>query len=99
VPRYLAVQSLQRQKTRIAYLQNGECKLVSRNQRNLGFEALKRSLAKLPAQNGIIDGSALKEPTLRSEQIAQHSSTFPSKRDETSKSPEFEIEIRPLSKR
>ena len=45
--------------TRIAYLQNGECKLVSRNQRNLGFEALKRSLAKLPAQNGIIDGEII----------------------------------------
>jgi ATP-dependent DNA ligase len=28
----------------IAYLQNGESKLVSRNQQNLGFEALKRSL-------------------------------------------------------
>jgi ATP-dependent DNA ligase len=40
----------------IAYLQNGESKLVSRNQRNLGFEALKRSLAKLPVENAIIDG-------------------------------------------
>jgi ATP-dependent DNA ligase len=30
----------------IAYLQHGESKLVSRNQRNLGFEALQRSLAK-----------------------------------------------------
>ena len=39
----------------IAYLQNGECKLVSRNQRNLGFEALKRSLANLPVQNAIND--------------------------------------------
>jgi ATP-dependent DNA ligase len=27
----------------IAYLRNGESKLVSRNQRNLGFEALKRA--------------------------------------------------------
>ena len=33
-----------------------ECKVVSRNQRNLGFEALKRSLAKLPVQNAILDG-------------------------------------------
>ena len=40
----------------IAYLQHGESKLVSRNQRNLGFEALKRSLAKLPVENAIIDG-------------------------------------------
>jgi len=29
----------------VVYLQNDECKLISRNQRNLGFEALKRSLA------------------------------------------------------
>ena len=40
----------------IAYLQNGESKLVSRNQRNLGFEALKRSLAKLLVENAIVDG-------------------------------------------
>jgi len=43
----------------VAYLQNGECKLVSRNQRNLGFEALKRSLAKLPVENAIIDGEVI----------------------------------------
>jgi len=43
----------------IAYLQNGECKLVSRNQRNLGFEALKRSLAKLPVENAILDGEVI----------------------------------------
>jgi bifunctional non-homologous end joining protein LigD len=43
----------------IAYLQNGESKLVSRNQRNLGFEALKRSLAKLPVENAIIDGEVI----------------------------------------
>jgi len=40
----------------IAYLQNRESKLVSRNQRNLGFEALKRSLAKLPVRTAILDG-------------------------------------------
>jgi ATP-dependent DNA ligase len=40
----------------IAYLQHGGCKLVSRNQRNLGFEALKRLLANLPVRNAIIDG-------------------------------------------
>jgi len=33
--------------------------LVSRNQRNLGFEALKRSLAKLPVKNAIIDGEII----------------------------------------
>src|SRR6516162_1579316 len=43
----------------IAYLQNGESKLVSRNQRNLGFEALKRSLAKLPVENAILDGEVI----------------------------------------
>ena len=43
----------------IAYPQNGESKLVSRNQRNLGFEALKRSLAKLPVENGILDGEVI----------------------------------------
>ena len=40
----------------VAYLQNGECKLFLRNQRNLGFEPLKRSLGKLPAQSAILDG-------------------------------------------
>ena len=43
----------------IAYLQNGECRLVSRNQRTLGFDALKRSLAKLPAQTAILDGEII----------------------------------------
>src|SRR5215831_2699569 len=43
----------------IAYLQNGESKLVSRNQRNLGFETLKRSLAKLPVENAILDGEVI----------------------------------------
>src|SRR5215469_1330397 len=43
----------------IAYLQNGESKLVSRNQRNLGFEALKRSLAKLPVENASLDGEVI----------------------------------------
>jgi len=43
----------------ISYLQNGESKLVSRNQRNLGFESLKKALAKLPVQNAIIDGEVI----------------------------------------
>jgi bifunctional non-homologous end joining protein LigD len=43
----------------IAYLQHGESKLVSRNQRDLGFEALKRSLAKLPVENAILDGEVI----------------------------------------
>jgi bifunctional non-homologous end joining protein LigD len=43
----------------IACLQHGGCKLVSRNQRNLGFEALKRLLANLPVRNAIIDGEII----------------------------------------
>ena len=42
----------------IAYL-HGESKLVLRNQRNLGFEALKRPLAKLPVENAMIDGEII----------------------------------------
>jgi bifunctional non-homologous end joining protein LigD len=41
---------------RLLYLQSGECKIVSRNQRNLGFESLKKALTKLPVQSAIIDG-------------------------------------------
>jgi bifunctional non-homologous end joining protein LigD len=37
------------------YLQSGECKIVSRNQRNLGFDSLKEVLANLPLRNAIID--------------------------------------------
>src|SRR5215469_9421345 len=40
----------------IAYLQSGESQLVSRSQRNLGFESLKKALAKLPVQTAILDG-------------------------------------------
>ena len=40
----------------IAYLQNGECKLISRNVKNLRFESLKNALADLPVQSTIIDG-------------------------------------------
>ena len=39
----------------IAYLQNGESKLVSRNQRNLGFEALKR-LRRFPGMTHLHSG-------------------------------------------
>jgi bifunctional non-homologous end joining protein LigD len=40
----------------VVYLQNGECKMVSRNLKNLRFESLKTALAKLPVKNAIIDG-------------------------------------------
>ena len=43
----------------VVYLQNGECKLISRNQRNLRFETLKRALAKLPVQNAVLDGEII----------------------------------------
>ena len=45
----------------VAYLQNGESKLVSRNQRNLGFESLKKALAKLPVQTAILDGEGVSQ--------------------------------------
>jgi bifunctional non-homologous end joining protein LigD len=40
----------------VVYLQNGECKLISRNLKNLRFESLKLALAKLAVKNAIIDG-------------------------------------------
>ena len=39
----------------VVYLQDGKCKLVSCNQRNLGFPDLKKALASLPAQSAILD--------------------------------------------
>lgn len=43
----------------VVYVQRGECKVVSRNRRNLGFDSLKKALAKLPAQNAIIGGEVV----------------------------------------
>jgi bifunctional non-homologous end joining protein LigD len=40
----------------LTYIQNCECKLVSRNQNSLRFGSLKRALAKLPVATAIIDG-------------------------------------------
>jgi len=40
----------------IAYVENGEAKLVSRNLKSLRFESLGASLAKLPVANAILDG-------------------------------------------
>ena len=48
----------------IAYLQHGECRLVSRNQRNLGFASLKKALAGLPVQTAILDGEDLRQRPL-----------------------------------
>ena len=40
----------------IAYMQNGECKLISRNLNNLRINSLKKELAKLLVGKAIIDG-------------------------------------------
>jgi len=40
----------------VVYLQDGKCKLVSCNQRNLGFPDLKKALASLSVQSAIFDG-------------------------------------------
>jgi bifunctional non-homologous end joining protein LigD len=39
-----------------AYIDAGECRLVSRNLKNLRFESLRAALGKLPLSNAIIDG-------------------------------------------
>jgi bifunctional non-homologous end joining protein LigD len=43
----------------LAYIENGECRLVSRNLRNLRFESLRAALGKLPVRNAIIDGEII----------------------------------------
>jgi bifunctional non-homologous end joining protein LigD len=43
----------------VVYIQNGECKLISRNQRNLGFASLRKNLAKLRVEDAIIDGEII----------------------------------------
>ena len=43
----------------VVYLQARECKVISRNQRNLAFESLKKALAKLPVQTAILDGEIM----------------------------------------
>ena len=40
----------------LAYIERGECRLVSRNLKHLRFEALEKALAALLAHNAIIDG-------------------------------------------
>ena len=40
----------------LAYIDGGECRLVSRNLKNLRFESLRTALGKLPVKNAIIDG-------------------------------------------
>jgi ATP-dependent DNA ligase len=43
----------------LAYIENGECRLVSRNLRTLRFEALRVALGRLPVKNAIIDGEII----------------------------------------
>jgi bifunctional non-homologous end joining protein LigD len=44
----------------IAYIENGECKLVSRKLKHFkSFDRLKKSLDKLPVQNAILDGEVV----------------------------------------
>ena len=40
----------------VAYLQNGECNLFSRNLKNLRFQSLRTVVAKLAVQSAILDG-------------------------------------------
>jgi bifunctional non-homologous end joining protein LigD len=43
----------------VCYIDNGECRLVSRNLRNLRFESLQKTLARLPVQDAILDGEII----------------------------------------
>jgi bifunctional non-homologous end joining protein LigD len=44
----------------VAYIEAGECKLVSRNLKHFkSFDHLKKSLDKLPVQNAILDGEVV----------------------------------------
>src|SRR6516165_10495044 len=38
------------------YIRGGECKLISRNLKNLRFQSLKSALTRLPVQSAILDG-------------------------------------------
>ena len=40
----------------LAYIENGECRLVSRNLKSLRFESLRLALSKQAVKNAIIDG-------------------------------------------
>jgi bifunctional non-homologous end joining protein LigD len=45
----------------LAYLEAGECKLVSRNLKHFkSFDHLKKSLDKLPVKNAILDGEVVR---------------------------------------
>lgn len=46
----------------LAYIEDGKCKLTSRNVKNLRFNSLKAALARLPVQDAIIDGEIMLYP-------------------------------------
>lgn len=43
----------------IAYIENGDCRLVSRNLKSLRFASLERALAELPVKDAILDGEII----------------------------------------
>src|SRR5271166_3565859 len=58
----------------IAYIDAGECKLISRNlNRFKSFESLKKSFDKLPVQNAILDGEIV---CLDSQGVSQFNELF-----------------------
>ncbi|MGB9435174.1 MAG: hypothetical protein WBQ89_23205, partial [Candidatus Acidiferrum sp.] len=58
----------------LAYLDAGECKLISRNMNRFkSFESLKKSLDKLPVQNAILDGEIV---CLDSQGVSQFNALF-----------------------
>ena len=40
----------------LAYVENGQCSLMSRNLKSLRFESLRAALGKLSVKNAIVDG-------------------------------------------
>jgi bifunctional non-homologous end joining protein LigD len=62
----------------VVYLQNGECKILSRNLNDMRFASLKEALAKLPVQNAILDGEIVcldKNGVSRFYQLLSHKGT------------------------
>lgn len=43
----------------VLYVENGQCWLVSRNQKNLKFESLKKALSGLPVKGAVLDGEVI----------------------------------------
>jgi len=43
----------------IVYIENGECRIVSRNLKKLRFDSLEKALAELPVRNAILDGEII----------------------------------------